>query len=167
MKNLLFLFNLLFVTIQANSQTCGMCSVSITSADTLNYTVNTGQTFCVAKNGNYTGIIILNGGTICVSGYFNPKTININSGTLNNYGTISINTSITLGSGLHLNNNAGAILNINGSITLNASTLTNGGIVNIEQTLSNSGTVTNSSIINCNTLSGIGTLNDTGIINSN
>lgn len=167
-KLILLLFFVIAIGTQLKSQTtCSSCSVNITSADTLNYTVGSGQTFCISKNGNYTGNIILNGGTICVSGFFNPKTITVNAGTLNNYGTVSINTSITLGSGLTLTNNSGAIVNINGSINLNAATLTNNGIVNIDQTLSNAGTITNTSIINCAILSGSGTLNDTGIINSN
>ncbi|MDX2172818.1 MAG: hypothetical protein SFY56_06840 [Bacteroidota bacterium] len=168
MKKLIFLLSLVFVMgTQLKAQTCGTCSVNITSTDTLNYTVNAGQNFCVAKNGNFSGNIILNGGTICVSGFFNPKSITVNSGTLNNYGTLSINNSITLGSGLTLTNNPGAIVNINGSITLNSATLSNSGIINVDQTLSNSGTVNNTSIINCTTVSGSGTLNDTGIINSN
>ena len=169
MKKIIFLLSLIVAVgnqLKAQS-TCGTCSVNITSTDTLNYTIGTGQTFCVAKNGNYTGNIILNGGTICVNGFFNPKTITVNSGTLNNYGTMSINASIVLGSGLTLTNNSGAIININGSINLNSATLTNNGILNVDQTLSNLGSVTNTSIINCTTLSGSGTLNDTGIINSN
>lgn len=162
------IFISLFFVFQAKSQTCGTCSINITSLDSADYTVNSGQTFCIDTTGNFIGTISLNGGTICNRGIFFPKTIQFGSGTITNYGNTSLNTSISLNTNTVLNNNVDAVMNINGVLTIIGGTLNNGSILNIDQNIQlTSGSLINSSIINCTVLSGGGNLNNTGKINVN
>jgi hypothetical protein len=157
----------LFTLFKVSAQNCTGCTTSISGNDTLSYNVGSGQVLCITGGGNFLGNITVNGGTVCVAGNFNPKSITFTSGVINNNGNVSIASSVTLPSGFAINNNAGAILNVSADLNLNAGTLSNDGIVNVVNAISNSGTITNSNIINCVQISGSGTLNDTGIINSN
>lgn len=155
-------------SISVKSQTCGTCSTNITSLDSANYTVNSGETFCIDTTGNFIGTINLNGGTICNKGIFNPKIIVFNSGTISNNGNTSFRTSISVPSGSQLSNNADAVMNTNGSLTMSGGTLSNDGIINVDQTIQNtSGVINNNGIMNCSQLSGSGSLNNTGKINTN
>lgn len=164
----IFIALILFSCFNAKAQTCGTCSINITSLDSSNYTVNTGQILCVDTTGNFVGTITLNGGTICNKGIFNPQAITFTSGSVSNYGNTSLNGSVTLGSAGQITNNSDAIMNINGGLTNGGGTLTNDGIINVSQTIQNtSGVITNNSIINCVQISGGGTLNNNGKINTN
>lgn len=164
----LFIVLLAFLYVNGNAQTCGTCSTNISSLDSSSYTINSGQTFCVDTTGNFVGTITLNGGSICVKGIFNPGNFTFTSGTINNYGNVSLNNSLSIGSNVQLNNNSDAVININGILTMSGGTFTNNGVINVDQNISNSsGSIVNTSIINCVQISGSGTLNNTGIINSN
>jgi hypothetical protein len=163
----LIAFMLVFSLLKVSAQSCTGCSTSITGNDTLTYNVSAGQMLCITSSGNFLGNITISGGTLCVSGNFNPKGITCTSGAINNYGTSSIASSISLPSGFSINNNAGGIFNISSDLTLNSGSLINNGIVNVVNAIANSGSITNSNIINCVQITGSGTLNDTGIINSN
>jgi len=167
MKKITLLFWFCLVTSISFAQNCGTCNVNITTNDTLTYSANSGQLICINSSGNFLGNITVNGGTVCVSGNFNPKSITINSGVIINNGNATLNTSVSFGSSFQLINNSGAILNVNGNLTSSSFNVTNSGIINVVANINNSGTITNSNIINCVLLSGSGTINDTGIINSN
>ena len=165
---ILFVVLLAFLYVKSNAQTCGTCSTNITSLDSTSYTVNTGETFCVDTTGNFVGTITLNGGTICNKGLFNPKSLIFTSGTINNNANTSLKSAISVGANSQLNNNPDAIMNIAGSLTVGGGTVSNNGIINVDQNIQNtSGSLTNSSIINCTQISGSGTLNNTGKINTN
>lgn len=167
MKFFTVLFSL-FIFTQIKAQTCGTCSININSLDSASYTVNSGETLCVDTAGNFIGTITLNGGTVCNKGIFNPHTIQFNTGTISNYGNTSLKTSVTVTTNAVLSNNADAVMNINGVVTMSGGTLNNSGIINVDQNIQNtSGTITNTSIINCTQISGSGSLNNTGKINVN
>ena len=168
MKKLFLLIVVLFFTSTANSQSCGTCSINITGFDTLAYTVNAGQTFCVDTTGNFQGKLTLNGGSVCNKGLFSPTQMTLTAGALNNYGNCSFPIAATLNSGLTVTNNSGSILNINGNLGMSGGSFNNSGITNISSSLTNtSGTLTNAGILNCTTLSGSNTVTNTGVINSN
>ncbi len=167
-KTLSFCFLLAFSKNVLMAQNCGTCSTSINSSDTSVIVVNSGQTLCIDTMGYFTGSITLNGGTICNKGFFKPAVLVINSGTLNNISNTSLDGSIVLGSNMSFVNSPGAIFSVNGSLTLSGGTFTNDGITNIETNFINtSGSVSNSSIINCAQVSGSNSITNTGIINSN
>src|SRR3989344_4939960 len=88
-KNLIPLMVLLFSVFlheKANAQ-CGTCDRIIDSNTPTSYTVNVGESFCVHKDFDFTGAIVLNGGTLCNEG--TVHNITFNSGTFNNYGLYS------------------------------------------------------------------------------
>lgn len=159
---------ILFYTATVNAQTCGTCTLNITAMDTTAYTISTGQTLCIDTTGNYTGNIIIAGGTVCNKGFFNPKSISFQSGSINNYSSSNLKLNVTVSSGASIVNGDGAILGVAGSLTLSGGTLLNSGIMNVEQSVTNSsGSFTNSNILNCRSLTGNNTLTNTGVINSN
>ncbi len=163
-----FLACMLFFMREINAQTCGTCSVNITSLDSSNYVVNSGETFCVDTTGNFIGTITLNGGTICNNGIFNPLSITFSSGTISNNGNSSFRSSLIVPTNSQLSNNADAVMNTNGFLTMNGGTLTNSGIMNVNQSVQNtSGSISNSGIMNCTQLTGSGSLSNTGKINTN
>jgi hypothetical protein len=161
-----FVFLLIFFGFIAKSQTCGTCSINITSLDSNNYVVGSGSTLCIDTLGNFIGTITLNGGTICNKGLFNPSSFAISSGAINNYSNASFKTSLTLGSSAQLNNSLDAIINITGSLINNGGAVDNQGVINVGLDVqNNSGSFANSSVINCNSVSG--SVSNTGIINVN
>lgn len=168
MKKIISLFAFLTLTYFASAQSCGSCTVNISGYDTLAYTVNSGQTFCVDTTGNFQGILILNGGTVCNKGYFNPHSFTFNTGTIDNYGNSTLETSITLSSNKVINNKPDAVTNLSGGLTLSGGAFTNNGITNISQNITNtSGTINNTGILNCVQLTGSNSVTNTGVINTN
>jgi phage baseplate assembly protein gpV len=168
MKQFLLLVALMLMGYMAKAQTCSTCTVNITGYDTLNYTVNAGETFCIDTLGHYEGHLIMNGGMVCNKGLFKPKSITLTSGTIDNYANSTLPAAVTLSANRILNNKADAILNINGGVTVSGGTFTNNGIINVSANITNSsGTVTNTGILNCLQLTGSNTVNNTGVINTN
>ena len=166
----LVLSAIVFCTLIASSkaQTCGSCTENITGRDTLSYTVTTGQTFCIDTMGIFEGVITVSGGNVCNRGLFNPKTIVVSSGTINNYSNMIINSSFTLTTGATLFSDNSTLLTFRGDITISGGTVTNNGIANVKGNIAfNSGTFSNSSIINCRLLSGanVASITNSGIIN--
>jgi phage baseplate assembly protein gpV len=153
------------------AQSCGTCTVTISSSSgTLSsaaYTVGNGQTFCIDSTGKFTGTITLNGGTICNKGSFKPTVFNYNSGTLTNYGSAAISSSLSLSSSKTLNCEKKSLLRINGNLVFTGGTMTNKGIANIKDNVTHSsGTLNNSGIVNCKTFSvSVNSYTNTGIIN--
>jgi len=159
---------LMSLQVERTKAQCTVCTTHIIGIDTLSYTVTTGQTLCIDSIGVLNGNIVLSGGTICNKGVFNPASLTLTSGTIYNYGNAQINSNSTLGSSLTWNNYGGSILNLSGTMTVSGGTVSNDGIMNVETTLDfSSGTFSNQNIINCSTLTGSGTIVNTGIINSN
>lgn len=101
---LVYCLNLLHARAQ-----CTGCNITINSNAVSSYTVNTGQWLCISPGFTYTGLIVLNGGTLCNSGVI--TNIDFNSGTFNNYGRLCINYNdliIDLNGKLKLNNYTGS-----------------------------------------------------------
>lgn len=169
MKKLIFFLLLVFaMCTQLKAQACVTCSITIKNIDTLNYTVNAGQTFCVDTIGIFTGTITINGGTICNKGFFGPRAITFNTGTIDNYANLSLPTSVVLSNNKLIYNKPSAFANVTGSLTISGGVFTNNGIATISQNITNtSGTVNNTGILNCTQLIGTNTLTNTGVINSN
>ena len=171
MKNSVYLLITLLFLLTINSlkaQNCGTCSISINNSDTSSLVLSSGQTLCIDTMGYFSGSITLNGGTICNKGFFKPVSFTFNSGTLNNLANSSFDGNTTISSGKTITNQPGAILSIIGSLTISGGTYSNDGISNIDTTINNnSGSFSNSSIINCTQLTGSNTFVNTGIINAN
>ncbi len=72
---------------------CTGCTGNI-SPGVPSYTINAGQTLCLASGLTYNGSLVLNGGTICSAGTI--KTITFLSGTFRNYGTYSTAGNLTI-----------------------------------------------------------------------
>lgn len=157
-----------FISLTCKSQSCESCSITVNSLDSTVYTLNVGQTLCIDTTGIFIGTINLNGGVICNKGIFNPMVISIISGEINNYSNVSIKSGITISETLILNNKPDAIMNILGNLTIGGGTISNNGIINVDQNIQyNSGVFINSNVINCAQLTGSGTVNNSGIINHN
>lgn len=159
----------LLMSLNLKSQNCGTCTYSFNDSDTSTVVVATGETLCIDSMAIFNGKVTMNGGTLCVRGIFNPSSFVFNSGTITNYGNMTLNTnSISFGSGSVLANKADAMLNIRGSITLTGATFSNEGIINVDQTINaTSGTLSNNSLINCAILSGASNITNQGTINTN
>jgi hypothetical protein len=176
----LYIIVLLIAAHQVKSQSsCNSCTSGIstndtllhivTSVDTTSYTITTGQTFCITNTGTFRGTIIINGGTVCNKGRFFPKSLTFSSGVIFNNNNARIKTALSLGSSTTLNNNSGAVLNLNGNLGISGGTLYNEGLINVNADIqNNSGSFSNKTIINCNTLSGSNTIVNysIGIINT-
>jgi hypothetical protein len=152
------LLALILLSINQNFKAqCSGCTTTVTPGVS-SYTAASGQTLCVAGGVNYTGTLVLNGGTICNSGTINN--ITFLSGTFLNYGTYSGgNVSINLTGNVTAENYNGSrfdmgsltfsataatrILALNiykgASSTFTSSILKNAGVINIEVGRSNPG----------------------------
>lgn len=105
---------------------CDTCTTTISSNSQSSYTASAGTTICVANGFDYTGTIVLSGGTLCNQGTVHNVTFN--SGTFENYGIYS-KTSGTVS----ISNTGDVIINCynNASVSLNKLTITNVGLLNI------------------------------------
>jgi hypothetical protein len=159
----------LLLNLNLKSQNCGTCTYSFNDSDTSTVVVAAGQTLCIDSMAIFIGKVTMNGGTLCVKGIFNPNTFVFNSGTVTNYGNMTLNpASLTFGSGTTLSNKADAMLNIKGNLILSGTTFSNLGIINVGQNINaTSGTLSNNSIINCTTLTGATNIANQGTINTN
>lgn len=175
--NRTFCFLILLVCVSvSNAQTCTHCQsrvhdtlvYRISSTDTATYVLSAGRTLCIYDSGMFKGRVVINGGTICNSGEFFPKSILFNSGSIINNKTAKIWMNLTLGSGSVFINNSGSTLDIGINLTISGGTLNNEGLINAGGRIhNNSGLVHNKSIINCASLTGINTIMNytTGIVN--
>ncbi len=114
----------------AGQAQCTSCTTTITTNDPTNHLITTGTTLCIAAGGTCTGLIEVAGGTLCNQGMINNHNLEVDGGgILNNYGTITADSLLVIGSGSVLNNysnltdtrlavtNHGAINNAGGTIT--------------------------------------------------
>ncbi|MEO6305026.1 MAG: hypothetical protein ABIP51_17825 [Bacteroidia bacterium] len=168
MKKLFLFFSLLvFNSKIINAQTCTGCSTIINQTDTSEYIVSLGQKLCIDSMGNIFGKVTLNGGIICNKGFFNPKELIVNSGTINNSGNLTLLFSLTLPSSSALTISESSVININGDLIMNSSNVINYGFINITGNVQNNNSVLiNYNVINCNETSG-GAITNSGIINEN
>lgn len=72
---------------------CTGCTGNI-STGVGSYTINPGQTLCLASGVTYNGSLVLNGGTLCSAGTI--KNITFLSGTFRNYGTYNPGGNLTI-----------------------------------------------------------------------
>lgn len=166
-----------------SSNNCSTCTSTAPTSGTLN--INSGQVVCIPAGSNFSGHININGGTLVICGNIIPWSFNFNSGTvivnsvlalnnsfnvngrLENYGTISISSDLTV-------NSNGSMLNhgnlfISGSLILN-SPMENYGPLNVSNqlTINSSGTLTNGCSMNVSSAITVNsTFNNNGSVNSN
>ena len=139
----------------------------ISQNDTANYIVNSGQTLCIDSSGNCLGTITLNGGVICNRGFFQPRDLFLNSGTLNNFGNLTYRKPLTLIGSINVIIDASSVINIEGGFIISsAGSITNNGYLNVSGNIQNNGTLNNLNVINCQQINGNAFVN-TGIINQN
>ena len=169
MKRSILILTIALSALTFNSEAqCADCTINVSGIDTTSYTLIPGQKLCIDTTGLITGVIVLNGGSICNYGIFKPSSFTYSSGSINNEGNMTLSANINLPSNTTLTNSITGILTITGNATLNGTAITNNGIMNINQNIQfNSGTFTNDNIINVNLLSGAGVITNTGSINSN
>lgn len=163
-----FFVLLFFASPLLKAQVCGTCSVIVTGNDTLQYTVNSGEVLCIDTTANFTGKLIINGGTVCNNGFCSPSSIIFNTGTINNTGNLTIFSALTLSAGKTLVNDFDAVLNQKGNLTISGGSVLNRGIFNVEQNIQfSTGTITNDNILNCLLLNGAGVIVNNGVLNTN
>jgi hypothetical protein len=158
-------FSLLKLSAQT---TCTPCTTTISGEDSATYTVQTGETFCIAEGAVFTGTLILNGGTLCNMGVFAPAQMTLTSGSFFNAGVCNLKTSIQLNTTLAVTNSETGVINTNGALSIasTTATLVNDGVVNASGTFSySSGTCTNNGVINCTQVINGAAITGTGTIN--
>lgn len=163
MKKLFFLALFSFLCQFIIAQACNSCTLNINGNDTATYIINSGQTLCIDSTGNLSGKITLNGGTICNKGFFSPKQLVLNAGTIYNYGNLTSVSALTFPNTLTMIIAESSVININGNLTNNGSII-NYGYVNVYGNVQNNGTFNNNNVINCIQINAI---TNSGIINSN
>lgn len=167
-KFLFFTLFLIFSKNIINAQNCSTCNTVINNSDTSAIVLNIGETLCIDTMGYFSGTIVLNGGNVCNKGFFKPISITYNSGVITNYANTSIDANLAIPTGVTVNNEPGAIITINGTLTISGGVYNNNGISNVDSSINNNaGTLSNTSIINCTQLTGSNSINNTGIINAN
>ncbi|MBA3683388.1 MAG: hypothetical protein H0W73_19815 [Bacteroidetes bacterium] len=166
-KNLFLLLFLICASFFLKAQSCSSCSTLISQTDTSDYVVNTGQTLCIDTSGNCLGKITLNGGTVCNKGFFQPKDLFLNGGSLNNLGNLTYMKSLTLNGSVNITIEASSVINVEGDFTINtAGNVTNNGYLNVSGNIQNNGALNNLNVINCLQISGNAAVN-AGVINQN
>jgi RHS repeat-associated protein len=113
MRSLLLTISLCLTAVYAFSQPCTSgCTITVSSSTTANYTVLTGQQLCITSNGVINGDITLSGGTICNQGLIQSVNFSINTGTINNYGTILQGNTLELKNTSTLTNYSGGMIKV-------------------------------------------------------
>jgi hypothetical protein len=166
-KHFIFLFFFSCTSFFLQAQNCSPCTIVINQTDTSDYVVNAGQTLCIDTSGNCLGKITLNGGTVCNKGFFQPKDLFLNSGSLNNFGNLTYRKQLTLNGSVSIIIEASSVINVDGGFTINsAGNITNNGYLNVSGNIQNNGTLNNLNVINCQQINGNAAVNN-GIINQN
>lgn len=149
------------------SQTCGSCTVNISTHSNDSYTVDVGQVFCIDSIGNFTGTLTVNGGTVCNNGIFKPDVFTFNSGVVQNHSRILINSNFNIDSTKTVTCEKKSLFSVKGDFTISGGSFVNKGISNVYYNITYSaGTFNNSGIVNCRLLSGnTSSITNTGIIN--
>jgi hypothetical protein len=164
---LLFLFSFLMLNVTAQT-TCATCTITVSGEDSATYTIQTGETFCIAEGAVFTGTLTLNGGTLCNAGVFAPAQATLTSGTIFNFGVSNLKTSLQLHTALAVTNSETGVINTNGGVSIasNSATLINEGVLNASGTFAySSGTCTNTGVINCTQVLNGAAITGTGTIN--
>jgi hypothetical protein len=78
----IYLAIILLLCTQMVSAQCDSCHITVNNNSTPGYTVGLNQSLCIASNFTYTGILTLEGGTICNNG--TVKQLVLRTGTFNN-----------------------------------------------------------------------------------
>lgn len=124
------LFFIAFIFLKGGlSAQCVTCYTTISNNS--NYTVNSGQVYCIPSGFDYTGQITLNGGTLCNSG--TVHNIIFNSGTLDNYGSYTKTGNIVVSNSgnVFVNTYAKSLINVTGNFEIQPVTVTNKFIFNL------------------------------------
>jgi hypothetical protein len=176
--SLLFLFLSLLTSVQA--QDCN-CTTHITSSTSTSYTISAGQVLCVDSGVVFSGVAVIKGGVLCVTGTFNgPITDGTTSGIgtydngstliINKYGAVYNYNSFRPGK-LKIIINKDGVLNITGDLILSdsGSYVRNNGVINSKSNiiLGTGGVLENKFIMNCNTVQNNGaTVTGSGTANT-
>jgi hypothetical protein len=104
-----FTFLLISFISYDNYAQCNSCTINYPTNTGANIYVNPGETICIDIGVTCSGMVFLNGGTICNLGKINNLILNEGSGTVNNYGTIYNSDLDILATGdITFNNYAGS-----------------------------------------------------------
>lgn len=164
MRFILFCFLLINLL---KAQNCTTCNININNSETASYTVTQGQTLCIDSTGSFLGKLVMDGGTLCNKGFFNPTELIVLSGAVINHANITLGNSLTLPSNSSLSILEGSVINIAGEFINNGSSITNLGFINVSGNISNnSGTFTNDNVVSCSQII-IGTIINNAVVNTN
>ena len=120
-KSLHFIFAIILFGFNVNAQ-CTGCTTNVTGLAPISYLVSSGQKLCIATNATVTGIIAVNGGTLCNQGTIsNARVLIYNGGKFDNYGLADID-SLQVQDANSVYNNYGTGVHIRFSTITNAIT---------------------------------------------
>jgi hypothetical protein len=121
---------LIFLNADGLEAQCGDCTTIISSNSVTTYTAGNGQAICIASGFDYTGTIVLDGGTLCNegtahhlvlrNGIFNNRGYYSESGNAGIGNTTELTINCFPGSRIVIGNNVDIqAVNVNGKITIN------------------------------------------------
>lgn len=131
---ILTILGLLFTVNQLSYAQCSTCTYTVSSNNSGNYSLNSGQTLCIQTGVRFTGNITMNGGTLCNSGTIDGGNLNINGngngtkiynygvfkrsdlsfkGQFHNYGKVEISGDLNINTNGEFYNELGATLTVN------------------------------------------------------
>ena len=142
---------LLFTVWAAKAQNCTSCTYTISGNDAGNYNISSGETFCIAANGNFTGSVWMSDGSIlCNEGIFKPSTFSGGQVEVHNYGEFQYDDDFSLFSSAGFTNYATGTVDIAENFEFNNIPLINEGIIVVgndvefgsSSPITNTGTIT-------------------------
>lgn len=148
----LLLVAFVIFSVKMNAQ-CGTgCTITISSANSSNYTITSGQKMCITSTGSVSGLItIASGGILCNQGVVNSPNLWVAGGIFNNYG--SMNTNLCMASQGATFYNYGTITIDSFLVSQSATTFVNNGTLDVNRfTTAQSATTTNNGTITSNYL---------------
>ncbi len=164
----LLLLSFLTIGLEANAQCGSGCTTTISTANSSNFTIVTGQKLCITSTGSVSGLItIASGGTLCNEGAVNSPNLWVAGGIFNNYGTINTNQLMVSQSGDFMNDGTASIDSL--LVIDNSSTFTNSGtLTNQRFTTADGAITTNTGSITSDYLyDSVGVFNNNGNVTVN
>lgn len=101
-----------------SAQSCGGCTTLYSSNVSDDITVDFGDIVCIAKGVTCSGMVTMQGGVLCNEGVINDLFFKDASGTINNYGSITVNVSDISLANLVINNFSGGYFEFKNDVYL-------------------------------------------------